>query len=97
MQSNSATSHLPARVPPQGPLRWFFAQEDSGQRKAMSGSEQSPQSLHLNITALPRCSAARIQAGPWKESFELAQSLAPALKIIVPGVNIASWTTLEKR
>jgi hypothetical protein len=33
MQVFSPTSHrLSSRVPPHGPLRWFFAHYDSGQR-----------------------------------------------------------------
>ena len=72
MHSKSWTSHFPSRVPPQGPLRWFLAHWDSGQRKAMSGSEQSPQSLQPNITLLLACSSTRSERGPCDGFFDRA-------------------------
>ena len=70
MHSKSCTSHFPSRVPPHGPLRWFLAHCDSGQRNVMSGSEQSPQSLQRNIAALLACSSTRSDRGPWNVSRE---------------------------
>jgi len=58
MHSVSYTSQSPSRVPPHGPFRWFFAHIDSGQTYAISGSEQSPQSLHRNIDTFAACSRA---------------------------------------
>ena len=45
-------------MPPHGPLRWFFAHIDSGQTYAISGSEQSPQSLQRNNGTFAACSSA---------------------------------------
>ena len=58
MHSVSYTSQRPSRVPPHGPLRWFFAHCDSGQTYAISGSEQSPQSLQPKSGTFAACSSA---------------------------------------
>ena len=58
MHSVSYTSHRPSRVPPHGPLRWFFAHCDSGQTYAISGSEQSPQSRQPKSGTFAACSTA---------------------------------------
>ena len=71
--------------------------QGSGASAAMSGSEQSPQSLQWNIAALLACSRTRKLRGPCMGFFECEYSHFPIRFSVVPGVKTASWTALLKR
>ena len=92
-----STSQRPSRVPPHGPFLWFFAHWDSGQRNAMSGNEQSPQSLHLYRRDLLTFSIIRKGSGPCLGSAEWLAILAPNSVNVLPGVKRISCTNLETR
>ena len=91
MQSLPGTSHSPSWVPPHGPLRWFFAHWLSGQRYAMSGSEQSPQSRQSYSGTFTACSRTWRGLPRWKRSAS-AWTRAARSNPGEPGSKTAVWT-----